>query len=185
MLAKPARFACPTTLYISEKRTRLVYILYLDESGTHGEASYFVLGGLAVFEREIHWFSRDMDKPQDEFFPSTFPIHFHASKLRGKANEAPWDQLEISKRHELKNRVYQIIRNRRGVLFACAIEKEWAKRNNIEAYEYAFEQVVSRFDMFMGRINQAADEDGGEGQRGLLVLADSSYNKALAVLARK
>ena len=46
-----------------------MYVLYLDESGTHGEASYFVLGGLAVFEREIHWFSQDLDHLQAEYFP--------------------------------------------------------------------------------------------------------------------
>ena len=162
-----------------------MYILYLDESGTHGEASYFVLGGLAVFEREIHWFSHDVDQLQSEYFQTTHPIHFHASKLRGKANEVPWDTLDLKKRRELKNRVYDIIRNRQGVLFACAVEKEWAERQSIDAYEHAFEQVVSRFDMFMGRTNRAAAISNREEQRGLLVLAGSSYNKTLAVLARK
>ena len=162
-----------------------MYILYLDESGTHGEASYFVLGGLAVFEREIHWFSQDLDRLQNEYFPSSPPIHFHATKLRGRDVTPPWDQLELEKRRELKNRVYEIIRERRGVLFACAVEKEWAKRQNVEAYEHAFEQIVSRFDMFVGRTNRDAAKSGGEEQRGLLVLADSSYKKTLAVLARK
>ena len=162
-----------------------MYILYLDESGTHGEASYFVLGGLAVFEREIHWFSQDLDHLQDEYFPKSPSIHFHATKLRGPKVTPPWNQLEVEERRELAARVYEVMRNRRGVLFACAVEKEWAKRHNIDAYEHAFEQVVSRFDMFMGRINRTAVGSGGEEQRGLLVLAESSYKKTLAVLARK
>ncbi len=162
-----------------------MYILYLDESGTHGEASYFVLGGLAVFEREIHWFSQDLDRLQNEYVPSAYPVHFHAAKLRGKSNEAPWDKLGLAKRRELKDKVYEIIRNRKGILFACAIEKEWSERNGVNAYEHAFEQVVSRFDIFLSRVNHPVGEDVGEEQRGLLVLADSSYNKTLAVLARK
>ena len=144
-----------------------------------------MLGGLAVFEREIHWFSQDVDRLQNQYFPSSPPIHFHATKLRGQNVDPPWDQLELKKRRELKDRVYDIFREHRGVLFACAVEKDWAKANNVEAYEYAFEQIVSRFDMFMGRINRAADKAGGEEQRGVLVLAESSYKKTLAVLARK
>ena len=46
-----------------------VYLLYLDESGNHAEASYFVLAGLAVFEREIHWFADDLNSLQTEYLP--------------------------------------------------------------------------------------------------------------------
>ena len=144
-----------------------------------------MLGGLAVFEREIHWFSQDVDRLQEQYFPKSAPIHFHATKLRGQKVDPPWDQLKLEERRELKDRMYEIIRSRRGILFSCAVEKEWAKRNNIEAYEHAFEQIVSRFDMFMGRTNRTAVNSGGEEQRGLLVLAESSYKKTLAVLARK
>ena len=38
-----------------------MYVLYLVESGYHASAEYFVLAGLAVFEREIHGFGQDMD----------------------------------------------------------------------------------------------------------------------------
>ena len=44
LLAKPDGFSRSTAFHM--------YILYLDESGAHSEASYFVLAGLAVFERE-------------------------------------------------------------------------------------------------------------------------------------
>lgn len=144
-----------------------------------------MLGGLAVFEREIHWFSQDLDHLQDEYFPKSPPIHFHATKLRGPKVTPPWNQLEVEQRRELATRVYEVMRNRRGILFACAVEREWAKRHGIDAYEHAFEQIVSRFDMFMGRINRAAVSSGGEEQRGLLVLAESSYKKTLALLARR
>ena len=165
-----------------------MYVLYLDESGTHAEASYFVLAGLAVFEREIHWFADDLDRLQKEYFPQeTDPVFFHASRLRGRGKEeveSPLGELATAKKLELKDRVYDVIRNRKGILFACAVEKRYASIRDEDPYERAFEDLIRRFDMFMRRANQALVADGKEEQRGLVVLAQSSYDKTLALLAR-
>lgn len=165
-----------------------MYILYLDESGGHREASHFVLAGLAVFEREIHWFSQDLDGLQREYFPAERdPVHFHAARLNvkeGEPVEAPWDRLTADQRRELKRRVYDIIRARRGIAFGQVIEKGLADLRRRDSYEWAFEDILSRFDMFMGRINREAAAAGQEEQRGLIVLARSSYEKTLGLLAR-
>ena len=164
-----------------------MYVLYLDESGTHTEASYFVLAGLAVFEREIHWFAQDLDSLQREYLPQeTEAVYFHASRLRVRASEdveSPWGQLTHDQRSELKDRIYEVIRNRRGVVFACAVEKRYAEIRREDPYERAFEELMSRFDMFMRRTNQSLVADGKEEQRGLVVLAQSSYDKTLSLLA--
>ena len=166
-----------------------MYILYLDESGTHGEASYFVLAGLAVFEREIHWFSQDLDLLQKEYFPEeSEPVFFHAAPLRARAGDSvvqPWDKLTVNQRRDLKDRVYGVIASRRAVLFACAVEKAFSDLRNEDPYERAFEDLISRFDRFMGRINGRASDEGREQQRGLVVLAESSYEKTLAILAQR
>ena len=41
-----------------------MYILYLDESGSVGSINeqHFVLGGVAVFERRIHWISKELNR---------------------------------------------------------------------------------------------------------------------------
>ena len=166
-----------------------MYILYLDESGLHREATYFVLGGLAVFEREIHWFSQDLDALQSEYFPEeTKPIFFHASRLRtreGEKVEEPWSRLTNQQRISLKNRVYDVIRERQGVLFGCAVEKRFAAIRREDPYERAFEDLIRRFDLFLSRINRIASAEGREEQRGLVVLAESGYQKAIGVLARR
>lgn len=73
LLAWPVEFSPPAAKFL--------YILYLDESGTSHEASYFVLAGLAVFEREIYWFSQELDNLQLEYFPkATEPIFFPCHK---------------------------------------------------------------------------------------------------------
>lgn len=166
-----------------------MYILYLDESGTHAEASYLVLAGLGVFEREIHWYSQDLDALQSDYFPSeTQPVYFHAARLNvreGEKVEEPWNSLTAKQRRELKHKVYNIMRSRRGVLFGCAVEKEYAKIRNEDPYERAFEDIVSRFDMFMSRVNRQAMSEGKEEQRGLIVLAESGYEKTVGLLARR
>ncbi|MFH0847163.1 MAG: DUF3800 domain-containing protein [Chloroflexota bacterium] len=166
-----------------------VYILYLDESGTTPESSYFVVAGLAVFEREIYWFSQELDNLQQQYFPgTTAPILFHATKLRvreGEKVEEPWNSLSDEKRRELRERIYSILRNRRGILFGCAIEKRLAHARSEDPYERAFEDLVSRFDLFLSRLNRQMTAEGRDEQRGLIVLAESSYQKTIALLARR
>ncbi len=167
-----------------------LYILYLDESGVSGpEASYFVLAGLAAFEKEIHWFSQDLDQVQAKYFPEAKGhIHFHATKLHARPStklDPPWNQLTTEQRHEIKVRFQEILAARRGILFGCAIERKYAELHRQDPYEIAFEDIISRFDMFLSRCNRSAQNGGIEEQRGLIVLAQSGYQKTLALLAQR
>ena len=71
------------------------------------------------------------------------------------------------------------------MLFACAVEMEYARAQRRDPYEIAFEDLVSRLDLFMGRINRQAGAANREEQRGLIVLAQSSSAKTLAILAQR
>jgi hypothetical protein len=161
-----------------------MYILYLDESGIDKEASYFVLAGLAVFEREIYWYAQDLDALQKRYLPDVdSPIEFHASSLRIRdANlvPEPFGILAFDKRKQLLKDIYQIIRNRRGTLFGVAIEKAWCA--NYDPYERAFEDLTSRFDLFLGRMNLSGAEPE---QRGLIAVAESSYRRNLETLGER
>jgi uncharacterized protein DUF3800 len=168
-----------------------MYILYLDESGMHAEARYFVLAGLAVFEREIHWYAQDVDLLQKRYFPSIpEPIEFHASELHKppKSTPPPFDALAPEQRWQLVADVYEIIRERRGVVFGVAIEKAWIAPRKEDPYARAFEDLTSRFDLFVRRYNttlvsqnpQSTDE-----QRGLIAVAESSYRRNLEVLGER
>ena len=41
-----------------------MYLLYLDDAGSPANAAedYYVLGGICVFEAQVEWFSRELDK---------------------------------------------------------------------------------------------------------------------------
>ncbi len=155
-----------------------MYILYLDESGLHAEANTFVLGGLAVFEREVYWFTEDVEAIQRRYFPDVnTPIEFHVAKLRAPEGkiEPPFNSLTTEQRRHLIESMYRIIRERRGVVFGVAIEKE--RLHHEDPYERAFEELTNRFDLFLRRQNATAVAQNREEQRGLIVVAESSYRQ--------
>ena len=164
-----------------------MHILYLDESGVHAEASYFVLAGLAVFEREIYWYAQDVDALQNRYFPDIDePVEFHASSLHVRTPEdapEPFNRLSREDLRQLLTDIYQIIRSRRGVLFATAIEKAWC--TNEEPYARAFEDLTSRFDLYLRRINTQHQTQQQEEERGIIAVAESSYRRNLEVLGER
>ena len=165
----------------------VMHILYLDESGIHAEASYFILAGLAVFEREIHWYAQDLDALQNRYFPGVpEPIEFHASALRARTPEEapePFERLSREELRQLLSDIYNIIRTRRGVLFAVAIEKEWCITE--EPYERAFEDLTSRFDLYLRRINAQHQAQHQDEERGIIAVAESSYRRNLEILGER
>ena len=61
-----------------------MYVLYLDESGNENDANdqFFVLAGVALFERQIYFLSQAIETIQARHFPGLQPVEFHASEIR-------------------------------------------------------------------------------------------------------
>lgn len=159
-----------------------MHIVYLDESGTHKEARYFVVAGLAVFERETFFLTQSLDQLQARYFPDADePITFHATVLRAPEGMVapPFDTLTQAQRRTMLGEVYDIIAGSHARVFAVAMEK--AAIRDEEPYERGFEEIINRFDRMLGRILR----DRGEPQRGLLILAESSYRENLRTLAEQ
>lgn len=171
--------------FYSSSASFFMYILYLDESGTGTDATYFVLAVLAVAEREIYWYAQDMDAIQNKYLPSIpTPVEFHASPLRQRDSNKviePFNQLSLETRRQIIRDVYQIIRNRHGVLFGVAIEKSWCHE---DPYLRAFEDLTSRFDLYLKRINTSINVPENE-QRGTIAVAESSYRRNLEILGER
>lgn len=161
-----------------------MHILYLDESGTHG-SRYFILAGLAVFERQTYFLSRELNRLQNVYFPShDEPINLHASELRAPDNRVklPFNELSSGKRLDLVYDVYNVILESRAHLFGIAIEKSFYTNNQLtDLYERGFEEIVSRFDRMLARVGQEETQP----QRGLIVVAESSYRENLELLAQQ
>jgi Protein of unknown function (DUF3800) len=152
-----------------------LYVLYLDESGNPDNPAdrHFVLGGAAVFEQTTFFLSRDFDNLQRKHWPTSQPIEFHASPIR--SGKGFWRSVPAAERETVLDELGLVIKNsnKNGVvLFAAVVEKD-AKVYGEDAVKLATEQVVKRFDTFLTRCYQEQNNP----QRGLLVFADSHYQK--------
>lgn len=159
-----------------------MHILYLDEAGTQREARHFVVAGLSLFERQTYHLAEDLSRLQDDYFPQApEPVEFHASKLRAPNERAlpPYDSVDRTQRFRLLDDICDTIVQAQPTLFGIVMEKEHLVEGD-DPYERGFEQVVNRFDKMLARHNRTQDEVN----RGLVVLAESSYRENLERLAR-
>lgn len=146
-----------------------MYLLYLDASGTPDSTQelYYVLGGVAVYERRIHWLTQALNRIAASHLPEgTKPVELHASAIRNR--QAEWASLPRTQRESLMRDVYGVVRDEAYpglVLFAAAIHKPSLQPDE-EPLCRAFEEVCRRFDLFLHRRRSEEDDT----QRGLVVL---------------
>ena len=160
-----------------------MYLLYLDESGTQTSARHLVLAGVALHENRIYWAKDQIDDIQRQFFPNiTDPIQFHATSLRVKdVNNPPhpFNLVDDKARSDILNQLYQIADEMYATFFAVVVEKG-ALPETQDPYEYALEQMLSRFEQFIRRRYRETDMRN----KGLVVIAASQYRERLETLAR-
>lgn len=157
-----------------------MHILYLDDSGSYQnpKEDYFVLGGVSVPEASIRWLSHEVEKIALEIDPN-YPeaVEFHAAEIF-RGHDQPWKDMQKQDRIQIIQRVLFTLKNANPniVTFACAVHK--ASFPNEDPVIKAYEDITSRFDLYLQRI--AIDSDT---QRGLVVLDKSSYETGLQELA--
>ena len=131
-----------------------MYLLYLDESGTHPSARHLVLAGVALHEDRIHWATDQLNALQKRYFPDLQQlVQFHATSLRARESDpipAPFDQLDRGQRFQLLDELYGIAYDVFGTFFAVVIEKAYL--DSQDPYGRALEEILSRFDHFLNRM---------------------------------
>lgn len=159
-----------------------MYLLYLDDAGsvTNASDTHVVLAGIAVFERQIHFLDSELSKLANDIAGAQGEdLEFHGSHmLPGKGY---WRSIRDPKQRRRyiaeALATFDRLKGKR-VLFGAVVEKSVVSPD--DALEVAFEQVISRFDRFLNRINQKRKDK----QRGLLVLDKSTRETALQGLSR-
>jgi hypothetical protein len=158
-----------------------MYLLYLDDAGSPGntDEEYFVLGGVCVYEAQIDWFSREIDKLSTPYSANPGDIEFHASTIFSR-REPPWKSLSIDDARGVLKSVLRIAAASYGTarLFACAIHKK--SYPGQDPVELAFEDLCQRFDYFLNRLRIQGDQ-----QRGLLILDKTTRETSLQRLSRE
>ncbi len=150
-----------------------MYLLYLDESGNENNPSdrYFVLGGMALFERQTYFLANAIDELQRRHFPGRPPVHFHATEIR--AGKGFWRDVPPGTRTQvLSDLISELLLSpaRGRVLFAAAVEKT-DRLHGEDAVAKATEELCRRFDILLQRRFQ----DDNDPQRGLMIFSEGKY----------
>lgn len=160
-----------------------MYLLYLDDAGSppNPQEEYFVLGGVALFEPQIHWLSQQLDQLAETLFPQLSPrdVEFHASTIFSRRSE-PWKQLNKRQAIEVMRRVLDIFASSYDTARAFAVAIHKPSYPNHDLMEVAFEDLCSRFDLMLERKKSIS---GAAVDRGLFVVDKSSYESSLQKLA--
>lgn len=150
-----------------------MYLLYLDESGNESDPKdkFFVLGGIALFERQTFFLSKSLDELQQKHFPDTEPIAFHVNEIR--AGRGFRRKVEKEKRKAVLEDMAAVLSNsphqgRRA--FAVAIEKSSAL-HGYDAVESATELILRSFDLLLRRRYHQNNP-----QRGLLIFSEGRFD---------
>lgn len=160
-----------------------MHLLYLDESGSSTDPSqqFFVLAGVSVFERETHWIEQDLNAIAAKFDAADpHAVELHGSPMRSGKNF--WRKHPQQNREEaIKEALHTGISNRstKVKLFGAVINK--AAVPGKDPVELAFEQLTSRFDMYLKRLYTKHND----AQRGLILLDKSSTENRIQTLARE
>jgi len=158
-----------------------MHLLYLDDSGSSPNANeqYLVLAGLSVYEAQAHWFTQEMDRLAQSIDPAhPNDVEFHASEIFAR-RVTPWNNMSRDEVQGVIKAVLKIVSQsyESARIFGCAVHKpSFAGRDPMEV---AFEDLCSRFDLYLSRLGVAGDR-----QRGLIILDDSTHETTLQSMAR-
>jgi len=159
-----------------------MYLLYLDESGNENDPAdrYFVLAGLALFERQTYFLANALDEIQRRHFPNSPPVPFHTYKIAN--GKGFWRKVPADTRSAVLREIGgEILRSpdRGRALFAVAIEKTdklWGE----DAVERATEEICKKFDTRLQREYQQFDNP----QRGLIVFSEGRFDARAKIWVR-
>ncbi|TRZ55324.1 MAG: DUF3800 domain-containing protein [Rhodocyclaceae bacterium] len=162
-----------------------MHLLYLDESGSVSDPNqqYFVLAGVSVFERQTHWIEQDLNSIASRFAPlDPYSIELHGSPMR--AGRDGWKKFPLADRLQAMKDALRLglDRNTRqnGVRLFGAVTKK-SSIPGTDPVELAFQQLASRFDLFLKRIH-AKHQDT---HRGLILFDKSSTEQRIQTLSRE
>lgn len=163
-----------------------MYLLYVDESGAVSDSSqkYFILAGVAVFERQTHWIEQKLNEIANQIDPAQGQkLELHGSPIR--SGKGFWRKFPLIEREQIiKNALTASLLPARGEtirLFASVVEKSAPQLHGRDPVEYCFEQLSMRFDLFLKRRHSKFKD----AQRGLMLFDESSTEKRLQTLSKE
>ena len=161
-----------------------MHLLYVDEAGAASDISqsFFILAGVSVFERKTHWIEQQLNAIAERFNPSNpHEIEVHGSPMgtgKGVWRKFPQSEREQAIKDTLRLGIVDQPSNAVR-LFGSVVKK--SKLAGSDPVIESFEQITSRFDMFLSRLHHLYNDT----QRGLMIFDESSTEQRIQTLARE
>ena len=160
-----------------------MHLLYIDESGAVGDSQqpYFVLAGVAIFERQTHWIEQRLNNIATRFNPANpHDIELHGSPMR--SGRDGWKGFPVADRKKAIEDALRegVVNNypQSARIFAAVVKKDLLPGS--DPVEHAFEQIVNRFDLFLKRLYSKNHDP----QRGIMIFDKSTTERRIQTLAR-
>ncbi len=159
-----------------------MHLLYIDDSGSVGnpDEAFFILGGVAIFERRLFHLVTAVDEVVRGFnLGDPHDIELHASPMY--SGHGLWHSIARADREKMLHAALGTILDPQTSLrlFAVAVDKRAISPRDPVAV--AFEEISNRFNLSLQRLN---DRGPGESQKGLIIMDESDYEGPLQALAR-
>lgn len=148
-----------------------LYLLFVDESGTHGGSHAFVLGGMAIHEADAAQMQTELDRLVIRHLGSV-PVNLedyelHATEMRnakkpkagakGTQKISVWANEDRSLRTKLLREAYELVANFQpsdaskpitffGVVLDAGFHSSWTA---LQREQFAYEVLLNKFDMTM------------------------------------
>lgn len=158
-----------------------MYLLYLDDAGSAEDPgqTHFVLAGISVFERQAHFLSEELDKlAHSTGHSDPFALELHANVIFNGRNF--WRRFPKCKRIDFLKRCLSVTGRLHGDwrLFGVCVDKTQVSPE--DPVEYAFEQIINRFDRYLYRLHLKGNKYS---QRGLIIFDKSATETRIQTLA--
>jgi hypothetical protein len=158
-----------------------MYLLYLDESGTHGGSPAYIIGGIALHEHDVYHLQQRLETMLQAKAPSGARCSgFRATRCRDQVSAepegpSPWEQFDYSFRLDVLRGAYRAIGCYDPVdfeypyaLFGAVVDRHYGDRR-----QRAYEEVLHRFDeMLTRRAHQTREH-----QRGIVIHDESTIER--------
>jgi len=164
-----------------------MYLLFVDESGTHGGSHAFVLGGIAVHEDDASRLQVKLDRLVANHLgrvpPNLEEYELHAAEMRNakkpkdtaKPNTIPsvWSLVDRGVRLRLLEAAYKAVAEYKPVdskqplvAFSVIVDSRFrADDSQVGREKFAYEVLLNKFDMMLKSLRN----DHGKPNRGLVI----------------
>ena len=165
MVRVVAKAKTPAGFFLRPPQSWPMYLLYVDESGDPGDpanggSDFLILGAAALFEGKWSHVERSLRLLIDRYFPAApKPTEIHLTELR--SGKKAYRTLTRVRREEMLDELCQLAVNllpTELTMFTIIADKKYwyvqnPGRNFEDLYAALFEDLSSRFDLYLRRRN--------------------------------